>query len=547
MYRVVSQLLILLLCAFVFSAGDVCAARNKTLVTIDGTVYTNQDYRTWWSFWREPGMAFYDSPQEFIDFHLLAEQGRHMELHLSPDYQRKVFVFLKVRALAALKKEEVDSKIKISEEQIKVEFEKEYSPVWNIQVLSYDEEAKAKTTFEKLQGFNGQKAGRLVFADLGGVKPDDGGAVAYEDVEVNPLMIAKVPESDKWLKAISGLDKGFVSEPLFLEKSGRYIVIRLDDITFPGKEVFAEKKATIRKKMEKKEISRLTGELMERLTDKYHVRIDDELSQSVTMDGDYPKDFLMKKVVEMDGGSLSVEMLIYNMKRQQPLRMTLPEDRLKNGVINAFISNYLTDTEALSRHYEKKQPIKGIYEFYKDNTLIKFLNARIKERLVVEDSEVEDYFNLNQAEFTRPERISYLIIEEQKSFLMEISKAVSQGADFFDQARERSFDPQIKTMEVDSIRPELAVELAKLQKGETGKPFPYESGYAMLKLIDRVESKVAPFDDKMRGMIKKTLSEKKYAEAKAVYLEKAQSLAQVKVNQRVWNKLKKEYNNANNL
>ena len=111
MYRLVIRLAIALLCVLVLSEGTVLAAKDKTLVTIDGREYTDQDYRHWWTSWQEPGMEFFDSPQEFIDFQLLAEQGRQMEYHLNPAFERKVEVFVKVRALGALKNEEVDLKM----------------------------------------------------------------------------------------------------------------------------------------------------------------------------------------------------------------------------------------------------------------------------------------------------------------------------------------------------------------------------------------------------------------------------------------------------
>ena len=59
MYRVVMRFVVAFLCLLVLSAGNVHAARDKTLVTIDGLEYTGQDYRNWWRYWQEPGMEFF--------------------------------------------------------------------------------------------------------------------------------------------------------------------------------------------------------------------------------------------------------------------------------------------------------------------------------------------------------------------------------------------------------------------------------------------------------------------------------------------------------
>ncbi|MCK5545139.1 MAG: hypothetical protein KAI35_07965, partial [Desulfobulbaceae bacterium] len=53
---------------------------NKNLVTINGTKYTTEDYKHWWDSFKTKDMEFPDSPESFIDWHLLAEEARSMEL-----------------------------------------------------------------------------------------------------------------------------------------------------------------------------------------------------------------------------------------------------------------------------------------------------------------------------------------------------------------------------------------------------------------------------------------------------------------------------------
>jgi hypothetical protein len=546
MYRVVIKIVVAFLCVFVLGAGNVHAARDKTLVTINGREYTDQDYRDWWMVWQEPGMEFFDSPREFIDFHLLAEQGRQMEYHLTPGFQRKVEVFLKVRALAALKNEEVDTKVKISEEQIRAYFNKNYAPIWSLQILTYAEQGKAAEVFEILQGFNGQKAGRLVFADQAGVKPEDGGPLYYEEVSVYPAAIAKAPNGDKWLQVLAPLDKGFVAEPFILEGTDNYIVLRLDDISAPTEENFAKLHGAIEKELSKGERDRLSGQLLTRLRAKYHVKVDEDLLQTLTLAGEYQPEFLAQPVVEIDGGlSLSVEALLFNVKQQQELRYSLSEDELKRLVVGFYISNTLTDQEALGRHYEEKPPIKSVYEFFINNNLRKFLYAGLRARVVVKEEEVQAYFDNNRAEYTKPDKISYVMLEGSQGQLDEIGRTLAQGADFYDQARDNSLDAEIKTVEADALPLGLADILRQLRKGETA-PFSYQGRPAMVRLVDRVAGKVASIDE-VRSKIEESLRQKKYLVVEAEYLAKARALADVKVNARVWNKLKKEYNNAKNL
>lgn len=539
MYRVVIRLVLIFLCLLGLSVGS-ANAWDKTLVTINGVEYTDQDYRNWWRYWQDPGMEFFETPQEFIDFHLLAEQGRQMEYHLTPEFQRKVAVFLKVRALGRLKYEVADSKIKVSEEQVREVFEKEYAPVWFIQVLTYNDQAKAGDVFEKLNGFNGQKAGRLVFADQAGVNPEEGGPVSYEEVEVNPSILARVNESsDRWLEVVSTLEKGFVAEPFLLEETGNYILVRMDDITAPTEEAFKKLRKSIYSKLVKAQRSEFTREFIENLKIKYHVTVNEDLLSNVTLEGDHSPEFLAESVVEMDGMSLSVEMLLHNMEKQQALRQSLSDDELRRMVVSFFVSNSLTDREALARHYEEKPPLKIVYDFYIDNNLRKFLNGGIAKRVEVTDVEIKAYYKNNLTEFTQPERISYVMIKGSQELLDEIGRAVGQGMDFFDQARDNSLDAEIKTEGANTLKGELAEALASLRKGETA-PLTYQGRPAMVRLVDRAAGSVAPFE-RVRSQIEKSLRQEKSLAAKAAYLAKARAVADVEVKQRVWNKLKKEY------
>ena len=81
-------------------------------------------------------MVFPATPQGFIDYLLFVEEGRLMEYDLTPEYQRTLEVFLKVRGLAFLKNEEIDSKINITEKQIREFFADNCARVWTMQILS---------------------------------------------------------------------------------------------------------------------------------------------------------------------------------------------------------------------------------------------------------------------------------------------------------------------------------------------------------------------------------------------------------------------------
>lgn len=131
----------LVLCTLFFvgiSSHNACAWfwNDSVLMTINGEKYSTQDYRNWWQNWQEENMPLPESPDEFMNWQLMAQEGSRMQLESEPGYQRKVETFLKVRSLMILKNEEIDSKVKPTRKELWAMYEKDYCPRWNIAVFS---------------------------------------------------------------------------------------------------------------------------------------------------------------------------------------------------------------------------------------------------------------------------------------------------------------------------------------------------------------------------------------------------------------------------
>jgi len=94
------------------------------LVTINGVEHTRQDFEKWWQFWKEEDSVLADNPDIYIDWLLMKQQAQEMELYENPSYKAKVRVFLKVRGLMYLKNEEIDSKMKLGDREIREYYQK---------------------------------------------------------------------------------------------------------------------------------------------------------------------------------------------------------------------------------------------------------------------------------------------------------------------------------------------------------------------------------------------------------------------------------------
>ena len=117
-----TSILILLAALALLPAAPAAAwlfGSDDTLVTIDGTRYSAEDFKRWWQFWKEAEQPLPKTPDPYIDFLLLAREGERMELYAKPDFQRQTRVFLTSRTLLMLKNDAVDSQIKLSDADIK--------------------------------------------------------------------------------------------------------------------------------------------------------------------------------------------------------------------------------------------------------------------------------------------------------------------------------------------------------------------------------------------------------------------------------------------
>ena len=92
----------------------------NTVVTINDEAFSPDDFKHWWALWNEEKNAVPEDPQQFIEWKLVAQEARIMELDQTPTFKRKINVFLKSRSRVQFKYDEVDSRIQpMSEQELK--------------------------------------------------------------------------------------------------------------------------------------------------------------------------------------------------------------------------------------------------------------------------------------------------------------------------------------------------------------------------------------------------------------------------------------------
>jgi peptidyl-prolyl cis-trans isomerase SurA len=153
-----------------------------------------------------------------------------------------------------------------------------------------------------------------------------------------------------------------------------------------------------------------------------------------------------------------------------------------------------------------------------------YISQEVDRSIVVDESEGVSYYKLNQAEFTEPEeyklRAIYLSTEsrsaeEIESRKAEISGKVGAGGDFTALAAELGDSPLkenqgdlgfIKKGQLDKTLEEAVVNL---KSGEIAPWVQSRNGWYLLKLEDKKESRLKPYEEVSKDIWEKLFQQKK--------------------------------------
>lgn len=527
----------LLLCVLVLVGATTHEARawfwdEPPLLTINGENFTAQDYRDWWQNWQEENIPLPASPDSFIEWQLLAQEGLRMQLDTEPGFQRKVETFLKVRSLMILKNEEVDSRIKPTREELWAVYEKEYCPRWQIAVFFFATEAQAAAKGAAL------REGAIAVEELQALPAKDGGPLYYE---AKWLRYPQIKE--EWLSSLKGSSPGFITPPQAMGK--HFIILHFAAEKGPEEGDFAKVKAGIQSKVRDQISAELTFKLVEELKKKYQVVVDEEFLATI---GDIPLDLETSEraVIKTTQGDISAGALQAMIAKERQFRKQYkfsPEDAdsLKKRVVANMLAQTLISWEAMDRHYEEKAPFAATYQFYRKHRLTREMEKRyIRPQALVTEAEARAYYEENLQKFSLPEMISYALVEGEEELINRMRQEIIRGEDFFAVAA-KHFPGGLPVQQVPVSHLDLVLQgpLLALHKGEVSRPFPLQNNFAMAKMVNRRPAMPVPFTQ-VKEEIDKKLSDEKFAAARTEFLDLLKEKSTIKVNTKIWNKLHKE-------
>jgi len=514
------------------AAASWWGGNDDTLVTLDRTTHTTEDFKRWWKFFNDSNRVLPKTPELYIDWLLLAREGESMKLAEDPYFQHKSEVFLKMRSLLMLQKEEIFDKIKISDDELRARYEELYTPLWLLERLQFADEKAAQTAWQELNN------GTVTLDELLQRPHVQGGPTAHREDWRRPSGV-----DEKWADIFKDLEVGEATEP----------IKDLDDFVFyflkkkegGDPEDFGKLRERIREAIWKEKQDALTSALLSRLREKFEVKIDKK--RLAELDLKAPDDaFGDEPVISTNRKNFSEKEFMAILSKDEGLRKDYRHgeekaEEIKNRVVGGILGQNLTDWEALDRHYEEREPLKWEYQFNLKHRLTNaVLNRLFASEAVVSDDEVKKYYTDNISRYTQPEMVDLVLIKDTEGDVDQVWGEVAVGKDFFTAVKENTKQPvSAESLPFMHLEPPVQKIVAKLAKGETSQPFTVQGRRFIVHLTKRTPAKPLPLE-KVAQSIRTSIRQEKMAQKRKEYLDLLKSKSEITVNESNWEEIQKE-------
>ncbi|MEJ2199444.1 MAG: peptidylprolyl isomerase [Desulfuromonadaceae bacterium] len=509
---------------------------DDPLITIDGVRYSTDDFKQWWKYWNDQDLELPETVDPYLDWLLLVREGQRMELEQVPSFQHKSRVFLQVRSLLLLKKEEINDRIRIDERELWDRYKELYTPIWLMQRLEFLDETAANAAREKLA------SGELTDEALIQLPPEEGGPVSTREDWRRPSSI-----DPGWADLFRPLAVGETTAPQSFDDHS--IVYRVKERLEGDEEDFAKLRGRLKDDTWKEQEERLTEAMLERLMEKYEVKINRErleLLPVIAPDEVYSDE----PIVTTNRQNVSEKDFIVLLRRGVGPRLAhnpgIEEmNEIKENVLKGILNQNLTNWESLDRNYQEREPFKAEYEFNVNHRLTLALAERFfSSENEVSPDEIEAYYQANINRYSQPELARFHILEDEEGSVDRIWSDVVVGMEFTDAVKKET-KKNISVTDIPFSHLDDAVQqvVKGLAKGETSEPFVSNDTRFILHLVEHLPAKPIPLA-KVEASIRAKLEQERRLQKRNDYLDQLKSRSKIEISASAWRKVKQELGEA---
>lgn len=202
------------------------------------------------------------------------------------------------------------------------------------------------------------------------------------------------------------------------------------------------------------------------------------------------------------------------------------EEQVKLAIENIKEQNGINSDEELKRIMRQQGVDFDNWKKQMQQNILKqsVVVTEVDRKIVVDDSEIVNYYKLHPKEFTEPAEYKLRAIyisaknrksEEAESLKKEIEKKVASGDDFASLASQYSEGPEkehqgdLGTFKKGELEKSLEQEVEKLKAGEMTPWLKVKEGWYLLKLEEKKETHVKAFEEVRKGIEEKLFNQKR--------------------------------------
>lgn len=240
--------------------------------------------------------------------------------------------------------------------------------------------------------------------------------------------------------------------------------------------------------------------------------------------------------------SMITEMLLLQKAKELGLNV---QEQMKAMIEKIKTDNNLASDADLRRAIEQQgMTYEAWLKQYEEGMMRQgVLYTEVERSIALEDAEVVQYYKKNPAEFTTPTEFKLNAIyisgegrtaDEVEKLKAAIDAKLKAGAPFIDTAAELS-DPPMKeakgelgTFKTGELEAVLEAPVERLKAGDTAGWINNKNGWYLLKLVERKDSFLRPFDDARKEVEEKLYNQKRAVKGEA-YIKSLRDKSFVKI------------------
>jgi len=209
--------------------------------------------------------------------------------------------------------------------------------------------------------------------------------------------------------------------------------------------------------------------------------------------------------------------------------------KLLNDALNKYTGDLAIAEKALSYDKENPEFAKMLDDYKNGMYLFKLLDEEIWKKISIDSVKVKDYHETNRDNFRWKDRVEFKeIYVQQDSAMNKCYQQVTSGISFdtvYVKSNQRTGYENKYGYNglVDVAFNELSKQASALKNiGDISKPFQFENGWSIVKLIKRDAARLKTFDE-AKTEAASALQEKESKKLEEAYLDKLKSLYRPKI------------------